>query len=423
MRKVIFAATAIATGISPSFSQNSLINFNARNLVVLSDADLSASTFSDGLLLRDATAKDRLTSVKFPVDRGNSIQSILVPNSAVNYSKSIAVPATGGLAFVIESKTSPAESVKEVKNLAAENKGQRVYVTDIVNPVAPKLKFPFSIGNNPLSIDIYKNELVISTEEAGKKLNFLETDPEGKPTRLVNLPIDTDSTQSLVDISFHPSGDYVAASLAPSGELVLYKIVRDNGKLKNIETVGKPVKLGDKLTFGRFSADGKKYFVVNSKGELGKPSGDSELLVVNIDTEGGNHKEAGKVALGANAGAFAISPDGSLIVAAIAGANGLAPWSAADAGQGGQLALIKVGADGALTKAGDYPVGGILPSSVAFDKDGSNVAVSIFEYLDYGDRKGGIEFFTVNKGDSPSLTPQKAKISVERGAHTLRVVN
>lgn len=422
MRKVIFAATAIATGISPSFSQNSLINFNARSLVVLSDADLSASTFSDGLLLRDATAKDRLTSVKFPVDRSNSIQSILVPNSAINYSKSIAVPPTGGLAFIIESKTSPAEAVKEVKNLAAENKGQRVYVTDIVNPVSPKLKFPFSIGNNPLSVDIYKNELVISTEEAGKKLNFLETDPEGKPTRLVNLPIDTDSTQSLVDISFHPSGDYVAASLAPSGELVLYKIVRDNGKLKNIETVGKPVKLGDKLTFGRFSADGKKYFVINSKGDMGKASGDAELLVVNIDTEAGNHKEAGKVAIGANPGAFAISPDGSLIVVATAG-NGLAPWSAASTGQAGQLTLLKVGADGTLTKAGDYPVGGILPSSVAFDKDGSNVAVSIFEYLDYGDRKGGVEFFTVNKGDSPSLAPQKAKISVERGAHTLRVVH
>ncbi len=422
MRKVIFAATAIATGISPSFSQNSLINFNARSLVVLSDADLSASTFSDGLLLRDPTAKDRLTSVKFPVERSGSIQSILVPNSAVNFSKSIAVPPTGGLAFVIESKTGPAESVKEVKDLAAENKGQRVYVTDIVNPVSPKLKFPFSIGNNPLSIDIYKNELIISTEEAGKKLSFLETDPEGKPTRLVNLPIDTDSTQSLVDISFHPSGDYVAASLAPSGDLVLYKIIRDNGKLKNIETVGKPVKLGDKLTFGRFSADGKKYFVVDSKGEPGKASGEGELLVVDIDTEGGNHKVAGKVAIGSNPEAFAISPDGSLIVVAIAG-NGLAPWSAANAGQGGQLALIKVGADGALTKAGDYPVGGILPSSVAFDKDGSNLAVSIFEYLDYGDRKGGIEFFTVNKGDSPSLVPQKAKLSVERGAHTLRVVH
>lgn len=422
MRKVIFAATAIATGISPSFSQNSLINFNARSLVVLSDADLSASTFSDGLLLRDAIAKDRLTSVKFPVERSGSIQSILVPNSAVNYSKSIAVPSTGGLAFVIESKTSPAESVKEVKDLAAENKGQRVYVTDIVNPVSPKLKFPFSIGNNPLSIDIYKNELIISTEEAGKKLSFLETDPEGKPTRLVNLPIDTDSTQSLVDISFHPSGEYVAASLAPSGDLVLYKIIRENEKLKNIETVGKPVKLGDKLTFGRFSADGKKYFVVDSKGEPGKASGEGELLVVNIDTEAGDHKVAGKVAIGANPESFAINPDGSLIIVATAG-NGFTPWSAADGSQVGQLTLIKVGADGALTKAGDYPVGGILPSSVAFDKDGSNVAVSIFEYLDYGDRKGGIEFYTVSKGDSPSLVPQKAKISVERGAHTLRVVH
>lgn len=423
MKKVLFAATAIVTGITPLFSQNnSLITFNARNLVVLSDADLSASTFSDGLLLRDAAVKDRLTSVKFPVDRASSVQSILVPNSAVNHSKSIAVPSTGGLAFVIESKTSPADAVKEIKDLAAEHKGQRVYVVDIVNPVSPKLKFPFSIGTNPLSIDIYKNELIISTEEAGKKLGFLETDAEGKPTRLIYLPIDTDSTQSLVDVSFHPSGDYIAASLAPSGDLVLYKIVRENGKLKNIETVGKPVKLGDKLTFGRFSADGKKYFVVDSKGVLGKASGEAELLVVNVDTEAGDHKVGGKVAIGSNPGAFDISPDGTLIALAAAG-SGLGAWSGAEAGQGGQITLLKVGADGALAKAGDYPVGGILPSSLAFDKDGSNLAVSIFEYLTYGDRKGGVEFFSVSKGDSPSLTPQKAKIAVERGAHTLRVVH
>ncbi|GAA4438424.1 lactonase family protein [Ravibacter arvi] len=389
--------------------------------MVLSDADMSASTFSDGQLLRDAAAKDKLTSVKFPVARTGSMQSILVPNSVVNYSKSVAVPSTGGLAFVIESKTSPADAVKEVKDIAAENKGQRVYVVDIVNPVSPKLKFPFSIGSNPLSVDIYKNELIISTEEAGKKLGFLETDPEGKPTRLIYLPIDTDSTQNLVDVSFHPSGDFIAASLAPSGEFVLYKIVRDNGKLKNIETVGKPVKLGDKLTMGRFSADGKKYFVVDSKGELGKSTGDAELIAVNVDTQAGNHTAAGKVALGANPSSFALSPDGSLIAAAVAGSS-LGAWTSPEVGQGGKVVLLKVGADGALTKGGEQIVEGIYPSSVAFDKDGSNLAVSIFENLDYGDRKGAVVFYTVNKGDA-TLAPQKARISVERGAHTLRVVH
>lgn len=422
MKKVLFAATAIFTGVTPLFSQSPVIQFNARNLVVLSDADLTASTFSDGKLLREVTAKDKLTSVKFPIERAGTVQSILVPNSAVNHSKSIAVPSTGGLAFVIESKTSPADAVKEIKDLAAEHKGQRVYVVDIVNPVAPKLKFPFSIGTNPLSVDIFKNELIISTEEAGKKLGFLETDPEGKPTRLIYLPIDTDSTQSLVDVSFHPSGDFIAASLAPSGDFVMFKIVRENGKLKNIETIGKPAKLGEKLTFGRFSADGKYYFVVDTKGDLGKSSGEAELLVVNVDTQAGDHKVGGKLPIGSNAGAFAINPEGTLIAVASAG-TGLAPWAAADAGQGGKVTLVKVGADGAVSKGSEVAVGGILPSSLAFDKDGSNLAVTVFEYLDFGDRKGGVEFFTVTKGDAPALTPQKGKISVERGAHTLRVVH
>ncbi len=422
MKKIVLMAAVAAVGASPAFSQSSPITFNARSLVVLSDADLSASSYVDGKLLRDATSKDRLTTVKFPLVRGEAAQSVLVPNSAINTSKSIAVPPTGGLAFVIESTTSPAESVKELKDVITESPvGQRVYVVDIVNPLAPKVKFPFSIGNNPLAIDIFKNELIISTAEVGKKLGFLETDNDGKPTRLLYLPIDTDSTQNLADVSWHPSGDYVAATLAPSGELVVYKILRENGKLKNIETVGKPVKLGDKLSYGKFSADGSKYLVVDTKDAIGKATAEGELLVVTLDLTGGDHKVAGKTAIGLNPGAFAINPEGSLIVSAHAGA-GIQPWADANAGVGGQLTLLKIAADGAVTKVADYPVGGILPGSVAFDKDGTNVAVTVFEYVDYGTRTGGVEFFSVTAGDTPSLTAQPGKISVENGAHTLRVI-
>ena len=234
MKKVLLAVSAILTGLSPVFSQNSLITFNARNLVVLSDADLSASTFTDGLLYREATAKDQLTSVKFPVDLGNTVQSILVPNSAVNYSKSIAVPPTGGLAFVIESKTSPADGVKEIKDLAAEHKGQRVYVVDIVNPVSPKLKFPFSIGTNPLSIDIYKNELIISTEEMGKKLDTLtesvdkmsELLAQAKGARwMVGFLLMIGMTLIADGFGFHVPKGYIYAAMAFSGFVEILNIL------------------------------------------------------------------------------------------------------------------------------------------------------------------------------------------------------
>ena len=79
-------------------------------------------------------------------------------------------------------------------------------------------------------------------------------------------------------------------------------------------------------------------------------------------------------------------------------------------------------ATGTLSKVADYPFEGIAPQSVVFDKDGSNVAVTVMEYLEYGNGNGGVEFWTVTKGDNPSLKKQPVKLSVAKGAHTLRVI-
>jgi DNA-binding beta-propeller fold protein YncE len=132
------------------------------------------------------------------------------------------------------------------------------------------------------------------------------------------------------------------------------------------------------------------------------------------------HKVSSSVPVGLNPGAFAISPDGSMIVAVNAG-NSANPWDKEGAGSSSSLSLFKI-ANGALTKVMEYPFQGIFPQSVAFDKDGSNLAVAVYEYVDYGRRTGGVEFWSVTKGDAPTLTKQMGKVSVERGCHTIRVI-
>ncbi|HEV7347218.1 WD40 repeat domain-containing protein [Telluribacter sp.] len=424
MRKLALLAGLVAMGTVPAFAQTAPITFNARGLVAVSDADMAASAFIDGKLLRDNAVKDKLATIKFPLQRGGkTFESIIVSNSALTYSKSIAVPKNGGLAYVLDARVSPSDDVTEYKNTMQEfPEGQKLTVVDIVNLSAPKQKFAFAVGKNPTAIDINKNELMVATSEVGKELVFLEVNEDGKPTRLAHLPAQLDSTR-IIDLSFHPNGNYLAVTLDQTKEVGLYRIVRDGaGKLKNIEMIGKPFKAGNNPATGKFSADGKHYFVLDTKGTVGKATGEGELMVIEFSLDGSaEHKVVSKTPVGLNPGAFAVNPEGTMIVTANVGKSAQ-PWTETNAGGGSSLTLLKVGADGAMTKVADYPVNGIMPQSVAFDKDGSNVAVAIYEYLDYGNRTGGIEFYSVAKGDTPALTKQPGRISVERGCHTIRVI-
>lgn len=422
MKKVALFAGFAALGALPVAAQ-SPVNFNARGIVVISDADMSASALVDGKLLRDNTAKDYLTSIKLPIERGSkSVGSALVSNSVLGSTKTLAVPMTGGLAYVLESRLRPDDGVAEYKDANMDfPAGEKLFVVDIANLAAPKAKFGFPVGKFPTSIDINKNELIISTKTAGKDLVFIESAPDGKPARFLNLPSGIDSTNKITDVSWHPSGDYIAFTLGQTHEVGLYKVLREAGKLKNIELVGKPVQVGTEPTFGKFSPDGKHYFVLDSKGAPGKAAGEGELVVVDFSMDGAvEHKVASKVPVGLNSGSFAISPDGSTLVTVNAGKSML-PWNEAGAATGASLSLYKV-ANGAVTKVADYPFEGIYPQSVAFDKDGSNIAVAVFEYQEYGSGNGGVEFWTVTKGDAPSLKKQVARVSVPKGAHTLRVI-
>lgn len=422
MKKVVMLAGLVALGLIPAVAQ-STVSFNAKGLVVLSDADMAASALIDGKLLRDNSTKDQLTTIKFPLQRGAGIGSALTSNSVLGYGKTVAVPTVGGLAYVLENRLRPDDGVAEFKDVNADFPvGEKLFVVDIMNMAGPKAKFGFPVGKKPTSIDINKNELIISTVDKGKELVFIETAPDGKPARFLNLPAGIDTTSRINDLSWHPSGDFIAFTLDNANEVGLYKVIREAGKLKNVEIIGKPVKVGVDPSFGRFSPDGKHYFVLDAKGEKGKGSADGEVVVVDFSMDGSvEHKIVGQVATGTNPGSFAVSPDGTLLVTVNAGKSG-SPWTEAGAGTGSSLSLYKVAATGALSKVADYPFDGIAPQSVVFDKDGSNVAVSVMEYLEYGNGNGGVEFWTVTKGDSPSLKKQAVKLSVAKGAHTLRVI-
>jgi len=149
-----------------------------------------------------------------------------------------------------------------------------------------------------------------------------------------------------------------------------------------------------------------------------------ELAVIQFNTTAtdpktAEHKVIGQTAVGTGVESFSISPDGSMIVTANKN-NSAQPWEG-NVGKAG-ISLLTLAKDGKIAKVADYDIDGIAPESIIFDKTGDNVAISIYEYFDYGRRDGGIEFFKVTKGGTPALTKQLAKISAAKGCYTVKLI-
>ncbi|RYF54388.1 MAG: WD40 repeat domain-containing protein, partial [Cytophagaceae bacterium] len=177
---------------------------------------------------------------------------------------------------------------------------------------------------------------------------------------------------------------------------------------------GKAVKVGTQPGSGKFTADGKYYVVADSK--------DNKVFVIEFGTDEApvDAKIASQVATSEMPEAVAISPDGS-VVAVVSSMQSGQPFTNAGAGKS-EIALFAL-SGGQLTAGGKAQIEGVMPQAVEFDKTGDNLAVAIPEYLDYGMRNGGIEFYKVTKGAQPSLTKQPGRISLTRGVHAIRVVN
>jgi hypothetical protein len=149
----------------------------------------------------------------------------------------------------------------------------------------------------------------------------------------------------------------------------------------------------------------------------------SELMVVqlNIADAAAESKVVSQATVGVWAEGFAISPDGSMVVTTNANKSYL-PWDNAELSRKSSVSLLSLAKDGKLANVAEYDFEGIAPQSVVFDKTGDNIAVAVYEYFDFGKRNGGVEFWKVTKGATPSLSRSAIKVNVARGAHTLKMI-
>ncbi len=420
MKKISLVIGFVALSMSSVLAQKPSVDFNARGIVVLSDADMTASAMVDGKLMKEVGARDLMTSIVLPLtDRSLEIGSTVVPNTATNWTKSMAVMADGRVGFVLESRGSVADSVKTVKNMMDFPVGAKMYVMDLSNAAKPAVRFGVPTGKLPLAIDVLNNQLVVVSSETDKEIQLMEVDATGRPTRVVNTALKMPGVRA-TDVSWHPGGEFIAVTLEESKAIQLFKARRNAaGKIAIFDIFGKPIMVGTKPTSGQFTPDGNFYVVSDVKDGMAK----SELMVIQINTAdaAAESKIVSQATVGTWAEGFAISPDGSMVVTANANKSYL-PWDNAELSRKSAVSLLSLAKDGKLTHVADYDFDGVAPQSIVFDKTGDNIAVAVYEYFDFGKRNGGVEFWKVNKGATPSLTRSAIKVNVARGAHTLKMI-
>jgi Lactonase, 7-bladed beta-propeller len=407
-------------------AQQSPIQFNARSIVALSDADLTPSALIDNALYRERGSRDLLTLIQFPLNRnGQGINSVGISNSMTLGDKSFVTTGNGRLAFVLEGRGAVPDSMPAFKNGLADLPASTKMTVADMSSGKPVGKFSLNAGANATAVTINPqgNALLTASADAGKEIKIIEIDATGKPTRLLVAAAPV-AGQIITDLQFHPGGQFIAYAVAATGEVGLLKYAIDAATKKPyILPHGKPVKVGTMPGGGRFTADGAFFVVADMKKAAGASgAGAGEVFVVQFSTEDtpGEHKIVSQAATGESPEALAISPDGSVVVVANSGQS-YQPFTNAAAGKS-SLSVFALGKDGKLTAAGDVAIEGIMPQAVEFDKTGDNLAVAIPEFLDYGIRTGGIEFYKVTKGDKPGLTKQPGRVNVARGVHALRVV-
>ncbi|MEZ0484553.1 WD40 repeat domain-containing protein [Fibrella aquatica] len=430
MKKVTFlAAWLMLAGMTAgtAFAQ-SPIQFNARALVAISDADLSASALIDGNRYTSPGTRDQLTYIGFPLNRnGQSIgTSNTLSNSMALSDKVLAVAPNGRLGFVIEGRGPLSDSLATIKGITDFPATNYLFAVDLSTPQKPAVKYRLPVGSggalNAIAMSPNGMSLILASTEAGKEIKLIDLDASSKPKYVLTAASPVPGV-AITDVTFHPGGQYVAYTTA-AGEVGLVKYAIDEKTKKPYITPhGKPVKVGTMLGGGKFTAKGDYYVITDAKQAPGASgAGAGEVFVVQFSTEDtpADAKIVSQIAAGESPEAVSVSADGSM-VAVVSSGQSYQPFANAAAGKS-EVALFSM-KEGKLAAAGKVAIDGIMPQAVEFDKTGDNLAVAVAEYLDYGMRNGGIEFFKITKGDQPSITKQPGRISVTRGVHTMRVVN
>lgn len=432
-------------------SQSAQLRFDGRALLVASDADMVASAYLDGFPNKVAGIEDTLTVIDLPINPTNpKVTSVPVSNSVTAWPQVITTSPNGNRAYVVELRGKLPKTLEQL-NPAVSGlglpEGTQLTTLDIADPNRPNVIESLSIGRIPAHISMSPNgkflaitldgeqdrELLIipvNDGKLGQKYYFNFKHLMGDPVKHVN------------SVSWHPSSRFLALNL-DNRSVGFYQLISNLDKLE-LNSYGQPVSIGNTLSIGQFTPDGRHYlisevnwgaweqlrsaltFIPGLINFFANPKGQLVSIYFNADlTQVIQPQVVSQAYVGLSPEGWTLSPDGLLAVTVnmrrtYIPTNWL-PWRGK---HHSSLSLVKVNPQsGELTTIGqEYGFEGILPEKATFDAQGKSLAVVIFNYRENTVRKGAVEFWNVIQGNEPKLERTRFKINVVRGAHDITLV-
>lgn len=407
------------------------VQFTGRHLLVASDADMVATAYADGKLDQVEGIEDALTVVDLPLDRTNAaVTEIEASNSVMNWPQTVTASPDGTKAYIIETRGQVPNNIQEFDDVWADMpSGKLLTIVDISNPSKLEVLEKISIAKSPNSVSISPDGkfLAIDNKEKGKELVIVELE-NGLPKTSRHFAVEHESSEVGVirAIAWHPSGRYLALNLEDT-EIAFYEFKTDG----SIEPFGDRLKLGTRLSEGKFTPDGN-YFVVTDTG-WGQTLGyifnrNGKLFSIGFDEDNGKHQLVSQTEVGLSPEGFAMSPDGSMLIT-VNMRRTYAPEGILRAivpsTEYSSLSLVTMDLNsGELTTVGEeYGFEGLLPEDAVFDAEGKSVAVVIYNYREPSPKTGAIEFWNViSNTDKPQLERTGFQIDVTRGSHSMYLV-
>ncbi|MFN4086593.1 MAG: YncE family protein [Spirosomataceae bacterium] len=415
----LFATSRLIGQTSPQFE--------AAGLLMLHDADMQAATFSQGTWNRDPNHRDLFSTLTFPLK--NPLETVFrstpVPNSSIRTGKSVVIHPELKLAYVLEHRGGLGKEVTQVSvsaDMTDIPAGEFLTLVDFSDLEAPKALYKMPIAKNATSISISPDHhyLAISSTEDEREIEIIELSEDGRPIRIITKPSAFPSGK-IVDVQWHPSGDYVAYINATSKTVGILKAIKDGptGKMIRMEQGDHTLAVGKSPVQGKFSPDGSYFFVMDAKKSKAdfRVSEKGELFVIKLNAEG-NHFLLSRCTLGENPTDLAVHPNG--MWALVTNAEKSYVQGSETPATSATISILAITGQGNATTQREITLEGAIPMSVTWDKTGKHVITGQYEMANFGIKVGGLDFWRwQDTTGKPQLIPQNGKVLVPRGVHSI----
>ncbi|MEL7243743.1 MAG: beta-propeller fold lactonase family protein [Cyanobacteria bacterium J06573_2] len=434
---IIYGLLQLIEPIKVAPITNSSVQFNGRALLIASDADMVATAYADAKLDRVAGIEDTLTAIDLPLNQKRpQVNTLQVSNSVMSWPQIIATSPDGTKAYIVEVRSRPADGIQEFDSIDEMPEGRKLTVVDISNPTKPQMIESVDVGRNPEHISISPDGrfLAVNIGEQERELLIIQLQSDGTLGKrfYFSIPgtgIDTDNQT----VAWHPSGDYLAISQNGS-QVRFYQVETDANNEVTVKPYTEAIEVGNHLSHGRFSGDGRFFLVTDLKWStwgnfrqgnfLMNPKG--EMIAIRFEPSKGNSPEiVSRAEVGLSPEGFALNPDNSLIATVNMRRTYFSPnfppvWRGKPYSS---LSLVQFDKNsGKLNTLEEYGFEGLLPEQATFDADGKSLAVVIYNYAEQSPKTGAVEFWNVVGGNKPRLERTGFKIDVVRGAHDITLV-